>query len=68
MVKEMLTPELLERISNLVTLFQAVGGMIIGYIIFQIIRILLSKKRKKELEEIKQIVKRLENKIDDLEK
>jgi len=60
------TPELMGRISSLITFFQAVGGMIIAYIVFQVVRISLSKKRKKELEEIKKIVKRIEKKVNKL--
>lgn len=59
----LLPSELVGRLSTLVTLFQAVGGMIIAYIVFQIVRLILSKKRKRELEEIKQIVTRIDKKI-----
>jgi phosphate/sulfate permease len=67
-ISYILPERILNQISALVILFQAVGGMIIAYIIFQIIKISLSKKSKKELEEIKTIVKRLEKKVDKLKK
>ena len=71
MVVETITyiPEKLVReISSLVILFKAVGGFVIGYIVFQVVRILLSRKNKKELQEIKRIVKGIDRKIDKLKK
>ena len=44
--------ELANRIGNLVTLLQAVGGVIIIYLVFNIINSFFNRKKSKELREI----------------
>lgn len=70
MVAENLTSILPNEISNqisfLITLFQAIGGLIIFYIVFNVVNIILNRKKKKELQKIKrdleEIKKILKNK------
>lgn len=56
--------ELVEKFSELITVLQALGLVIIFYIIFNTINIIINRKKKKEislinknLEEIKKILK-----------
>lgn len=55
--------DLVTQISSLTTLFQAIGGLIILYIIFNIISTIMNRKKNKEiklinknLEEIKKLL------------
>ena len=54
-----------EKISSLIILFQAIGGLIICYIIFSVVNMLINKKKYKEvkkinknLEEIKKLLRK----------
>ena len=54
-----------EKISSLIVLFQAIGGLIICYIVFSVINMLINRKKHKEikkinknLEEIKKLLKK----------
>jgi L-cystine uptake protein TcyP (sodium:dicarboxylate symporter family) len=60
--------ELIKEISFLTKTLQAVGGIILLYIIFGVINLLINKKKNKEirsikesLEEIKKILKKIRN-------
>ena len=48
--------DLVKQISFLTTLFQAIGGLIIFYIIFNII---INRKKKKQLEKINENLKEI---------
>ena len=59
-----LLEDVLNQISFLITLFQAIGGLIILYIIFNIANLIRNKKKNEEiklinknLEELKKILK-----------
>ena len=57
-------PEVLVKdLSFLATLFQAVGGLIIVYIIFNIINLRFVKKRQRELEKIRKLLETINKKI-----
>lgn len=58
-----LPDSLVKDLSFLATLFQAVGGLIIIYIIFNIINLKFVKKRQKELEKIRSLLETINKKI-----
>ena len=45
-------PELISQVSLLITVLQALGGVIIIYIIFNVIHALINRKRNKKINEI----------------
>lgn len=55
--------ELVERISILINIFIALGGLVIIFIIFNIWRFISSRKQRKLLEEIQQDIKKLKRKL-----
>lgn len=55
--------ELVKDLSFLTTLFQAVGGLIIVYIIFNIINLRFVKKRQQELIKIRELLEKINKKI-----
>jgi len=54
-----LLEDLIEQVSSLTTLFQAIGGLIILYIIFNIINMIINRKKKKQLGEISENLKEI---------
>jgi len=54
---------LIKDLSFLATLFQAVGGLIIVYIVFNIINLKFVRKRQKELEKIRSLLETINKKI-----
>ena len=54
-----LLEDLIGQVSSLTTLFQAIGGLIILYIIFNIINMIINRKKKKQLEEISENLKEI---------
>ena len=51
--------QLLNSVSGLVTIFKAVGIIIIFYLIFGIINLILNRKKKNQLEEINKNLKEI---------
>ncbi|MDP2628983.1 MAG: hypothetical protein Q8P15_03745 [Nanoarchaeota archaeon] len=43
---------LIDKVSNLTTFFQAVGGIILAYLIFSAVNLWINRKKKKEMEKI----------------
>lgn len=58
-----LSDVMIKDLSSLVTLFQAIGGLIIIYIIFNIINIKFVKKRQRELVKIRKLLETINRKI-----
>ena len=50
----------LEGVSTLITVFQAIGGLIIAYIIFNILNTVWNRKKRNELRKIRESVERIE--------
>ncbi len=50
---------LFSKISLLTTIFQAIGGLILVYIIFHVINMVINEKRKKQIEEMSKDVKEI---------
>ncbi|MAG78942.1 hypothetical protein CMI40_01040 [Candidatus Pacearchaeota archaeon] len=51
--------ELANNLSKLVTVLQALGWAIVIYVIFNVILILMNRKKKKELEKIRKDIKEI---------
>ncbi|MEK6917969.1 MAG: hypothetical protein AABW51_03400 [Nanoarchaeota archaeon] len=61
-------PELVAEVGKLGSWLQAIGIIVIVWLIFQIISLIVNLKKKKLLEKISEDIKRLEKKIDRLKK
>lgn len=53
--------DLTGQIASLTTIFQAIGGLIIFYIVFNIINVILNRKKNKEIKEINKNLKEIKN-------
>ena len=51
------------QINWLVALFQAVGGFVIAYIIFNIASILINRRKEKEIREIRVLLEKINRKL-----
>ena len=60
--------ELLSRAGNLITLFQAIGGLIIAYLIFNIISLWLGRKKAKEISKMSETLERIDKRLQRFEK
>ncbi len=54
---------LLSRVSHLITLFQAVGGFIIAYIVFNIVNIFWNKKKADETKKMRELLEQINKKL-----
>ncbi len=62
--KMAITPEMLiEDMSGLITFFEAIGGLIVAYIIFGIVNLILGRKKEKELKKIREAVEEINKKL-----
>lgn len=61
-----LMPEILFEIGELATWLQAIGVVILLWIIFNVVYLLISLKKNKYLKQIQKDIKRLERKINKL--
>jgi hypothetical protein len=59
-----LPTELGGRISTLITIFQAIGGLIIVYLLFNIINMFLNRKKAKETERMRELLEEINRKLD----
>ncbi|MEK6945954.1 MAG: hypothetical protein AABW63_04150 [Nanoarchaeota archaeon] len=60
--------ELVAEVGKLGSWLQAIGIIVIAWLIFQIISLIINLKKKKLLEKISQDMKRIEKKVDVLKK
>jgi hypothetical protein len=58
-----LSNALLSRVSHLITLFQAVGGFIIAYIVFNIVNIFWNKKKADETKKMRELLEQINKKL-----
>ena len=58
-----LPDSIVKDLSFLATLFQAVGGLIIVYIVFNIINLRFVRKRQRELIKIRELLEKINRKI-----
>jgi uncharacterized membrane protein len=56
--------QLLNKFSSLITLFQAIGGLIIIYIIFHIVNLIWNRRRAKEAAEMRELLEKINKKLD----
>ena len=54
---------LLKRASGLITMFQAIGGLIIAYLVFNIISLWQARKKRKDIEKIRETLERIDKKL-----
>jgi len=68
MAFENITGESLEgligQIASLTTLFQAIGGIIIAYIVFNTINAILNRKKRNELKKMSNLLESIDKKLD----
>jgi len=62
-ITQVIPEPILENIGYLVTLLQALGIIIIAYFIFNIVSLIINRKRLKELRDINERLIRIEKKI-----
>ncbi len=56
-----LLENMIDQFSSLMTLFQAIGGLILFYIIIIIISMILNRKKSKQITEINENLKKIKN-------
>jgi hypothetical protein len=56
--------ELSGRFSNLITLFQAIGGLIVAYIIFNIANMFWNRKKADEMRKMRLLLEQINKKLD----
>jgi Na+/citrate or Na+/malate symporter len=54
---------LFDQLGTLTTIFQAIGGLIIAYIIFSAINVWHGWKKEKELKKIRQLLEQINKKL-----
>jgi len=54
---------LIKRVSTLTAIFQAIGGLILAYIIFNIINTIIAKKKRDELKRMRVLLERIDKNI-----
>jgi uncharacterized membrane protein YuzA (DUF378 family) len=59
-----LPTEVLGRVSTLITIFQAIGGLIIVYLIFNIVNIFLNRKKAQETTRMRELLEEINKKLD----
>ena len=55
--------ELLERASSLITMFKAIGGLIIIYLLFAIYNVIVNRRRARELREMRVLLEKIDKKV-----
>lgn len=61
-----LAPQLVSEVGKLALWLQAIGFIVVLWLIFNVVSLIVNFKRKKELEEIRKDIKSLNRKIDKL--
>lgn len=60
--------ELVSKIGNLVTLFQAIGGLIAIYVLFVLVSLWFRRKRTNEMKRMRESLERIERKLSKVQK
>ena len=58
-----LLQNLVSKVSTISAVFQAIGGLILAYIIFNVVSVIMNKKKNKELEKIRMLLEQINKKI-----
>jgi len=56
-----LLENVINQFSSLITLFQAIGGLILFYIIINVVSMILNRKKSKQIAEINENLKKIKN-------
>ncbi len=59
---------LIKRVSTLTAIFQAIGGLILAYIIFNVINTIINRKKRDELRRMRQLLENIDENISRLVK
>ena len=51
------------KISNLITIFQAIGGLAIAYLVFNIISLWQGRKKRRDIERIRELLESIDRKL-----
>jgi len=62
-IVEILPSEIASKIDLLITVIGALGGILIIYLIFEIVNFILNRKRNKKIEEIRKDVKFIKDRV-----
>jgi len=54
---------LVNQVSFLVRIFQAIGGLIIAYIIFSVINTIIERKKRNELRRMRELLEQINKKL-----
>lgn len=63
LVDNAILENLVKQVSNLSTLFQAIGGLILAYIIFNVINMIHNWKKEKELRRMRELLEQINKKL-----
>ncbi|MEM4259243.1 MAG: hypothetical protein QXS38_00560 [Candidatus Pacearchaeota archaeon] len=63
-----MTNELLARTAGMLTLFEAIGGLIIAYILFNIISLWLGRNKAKDISRMRETIERIDKRLAKFEK
>ena len=55
---------LLKKLSSMTTVFQAIGGLVLAYIIFNVINMITHRKKRNELRRIRELLEQINKKLD----
>ena len=56
--------DMLKKLTTISALFQAIGGIVLAYIIFNIVSVIINRKKNKELERIRMLLEKINKKLD----
>lgn len=59
-------PEVVSRLGDMALYLQAIGGIVLLWLIFQIISLFINYKKKKQLETIEARLKKIEKKVNEI--
>ncbi len=55
--------DILTQVSTLMTIFQAIGGLVVAYIVFNIINIFWNRKKRREIKKIRELLEEINTKL-----
>ena len=55
--------DILTQVSTLMTIFQAIGGLVVDYIVFNIINIFWNRKKRREIKKIRELLEEINTKL-----
>jgi signal transduction histidine kinase len=55
---------LFNQLGTLTTIFQAIGGLIVAYIVFAIMNMISQRRKERELEKMRKLLEQISKKLD----